>query len=201
MASFAARVNQTDARTSAPVAGASRSNREANMISPTAAARIFRPGRRLLAGLAGALAAVTVTFFAPVAQADTRCETAAYSARGVEIRGTRTAAVRPSERRACSAALSNCEARLDRVRWESGRRRPHARCEVIRLSYFSRPTHRPRYRDDYSRPWPRYERPERDWRRSAPRCNYRACERRYRSFRASDCSFQPYRGPRKRCPL
>lgn len=30
-------------------------------------------------------------------------------------------------------------------------------------------------------------------------CNVRACSRAYRSFRASDCTFQPYEGPRKLC--
>ncbi|WP_081448384.1 PBP1A family penicillin-binding protein [Fulvimarina pelagi] len=30
-------------------------------------------------------------------------------------------------------------------------------------------------------------------------CNVRACSRAYRSFRVSDCTFQPYRGPRKLC--
>jgi penicillin-binding protein 1A len=30
-------------------------------------------------------------------------------------------------------------------------------------------------------------------------CNYRACSRRYRSFRPSDCTYQPYRGPRTLC--
>lgn len=30
-------------------------------------------------------------------------------------------------------------------------------------------------------------------------CNIRACSRAYRSFRASDCTFQPYRGGRKIC--
>ena len=32
-------------------------------------------------------------------------------------------------------------------------------------------------------------------------CNYVACDERYRSFRARDCSFQPYEGPRRRCTL
>lgn len=32
-----------------------------------------------------------------------------------------------------------------------------------------------------------------------PSCNVSACQRAYRSFRASDCTFQPYRGPRKLC--
>jgi 1A family penicillin-binding protein len=31
------------------------------------------------------------------------------------------------------------------------------------------------------------------------RCNYDACARAYRSFRASDCSYQPYDGPRRSC--
>jgi len=30
-------------------------------------------------------------------------------------------------------------------------------------------------------------------------CNIQACERAYRSFRASDCTFQPYDGPRRLC--
>jgi penicillin-binding protein 1A len=34
---------------------------------------------------------------------------------------------------------------------------------------------------------------------AAPRCNYRACARAYRSFRSSDCTFQPYHGRRKLC--
>ena len=32
-----------------------------------------------------------------------------------------------------------------------------------------------------------------------PLCNVRACERAYRSFRESDCTYQPYSGPRKLC--
>lgn len=30
-------------------------------------------------------------------------------------------------------------------------------------------------------------------------CNFRACARAYRSFRPHDCTFQPYRGPRRLC--
>ena len=30
-------------------------------------------------------------------------------------------------------------------------------------------------------------------------CNFRICARAYRSFRATDCTFQPYRGPRRLC--
>jgi membrane peptidoglycan carboxypeptidase len=32
-----------------------------------------------------------------------------------------------------------------------------------------------------------------------PQCNVRACESAYRSFRASDCTYQPYSGPRRLC--
>lgn len=34
---------------------------------------------------------------------------------------------------------------------------------------------------------------------SAPACNVQACEAAYRSFRASDCTYQPYDGPRRFC--
>lgn len=34
-----------------------------------------------------------------------------------------------------------------------------------------------------------------------PSCDYRACASRYRSFRASDCTYQPYSGPRRICDL
>ncbi|WP_319530960.1 BA14K family protein [uncultured Cohaesibacter sp.] len=32
-------------------------------------------------------------------------------------------------------------------------------------------------------------------------CNYNACSYRYKSFRASDCTYQPYNGPRTYCRL
>jgi hypothetical protein len=32
-------------------------------------------------------------------------------------------------------------------------------------------------------------------------CNYEACAAEYRSFRASDCTYQPYDGPRQMCPI
>ena len=36
-------------------------------------------------------------------------------------------------------------------------------------------------------------------REASAACNFRACARSYRSFRASDCTFQPYRGRRRLC--
>jgi hypothetical protein len=32
-----------------------------------------------------------------------------------------------------------------------------------------------------------------------PACNQDACKRAYRSFRSSDCTFQPFEGPRRVC--
>ncbi|PLW77207.1 BA14K family protein [Cohaesibacter celericrescens] len=60
------------------------------------------------------------------------------------------------------------------------------------------------------RPHRHYRRPAiRHYRRPAPRryyrppprryCNVRACSAHYRSFRAYDCTFQPYNGPRRVC--
>jgi hypothetical protein len=34
---------------------------------------------------------------------------------------------------------------------------------------------------------------------SAPACNVQACEAAYRSFTASDCTYQPLEGPRRLC--
>nr|WP_309084454.1 PBP1A family penicillin-binding protein [Chelativorans sp.] len=34
---------------------------------------------------------------------------------------------------------------------------------------------------------------------AAPACNIEACSRMYRSFRASDCTYQPFSGPRRMC--
>jgi penicillin-binding protein 1A len=36
---------------------------------------------------------------------------------------------------------------------------------------------------------------------AAPACNVSACSRRYRSFRAEDCTYQPYRGSRRMCDI
>jgi BA14K-like protein len=34
---------------------------------------------------------------------------------------------------------------------------------------------------------------------AVPACNYDACAQAFRSFRSSDCSFQPFEGPRRVC--
>jgi hypothetical protein len=50
----------------------------------------------------------------------------------------------------------------------------------------------------YRQPQPQYYQPAPVY--AAPRyCNYDACSYAYRSFRGSDCTFQPYNGPRQYC--
>ena len=132
--------------------------------------------KSLLAAVLGA-AALTFAAASPAA-ADYRCVALAYNALGKRINGTRAVAERVIERRACRAALRRCERRLDGVRFDRGRRLPFARCEVRRVTFLGGG------RRDFG-----------------GYCNYRACERRYRSFRASDCTFKPFEGPRRLCRL
>lgn len=112
------------------------------------------------------------------ASSEVLCVAEAFRANGRLVRGTRAEVTRFRERRACRVALRRCERRLDRVRYARGRAMPFARCEVTDIYRVSTR----RSRDVH-------------W------CNYDACASRYRSFRARDCSFQPYHGPRRRCNL
>ncbi|WP_316859424.1 BA14K family protein [uncultured Cohaesibacter sp.] len=61
---------------------------------------------------------------------------------------------------------------------------------------------RPYFRPAPPRPYYRPP-PPRPVYRPAPRpyCNVPACAARYRSFRAWDCSYQPYNGPRRLCRM
>ena len=74
-----------------------------------------------------------------------------------------------------------------------------------RARYLNGPRYyRPRvYRPRYYRPFfynpPVYYRPRRAYRRGFSNAHYRYCYNRYRSYRASDNTFQPYRGPRRAC--
>lgn len=60
-----------------------------------------------------------------------RCETAAIRRNGRRLRGTYSAAVRKSQRRACRIALRECRHRLNRERRHDRRAYPFARCRVI----------------------------------------------------------------------
>ncbi|MEL6317681.1 MAG: BA14K family protein [Pseudomonadota bacterium] len=123
-------------------------------------------------------AAMLLGASAAPAAADFRCVTAAFNRFDDRIAGTRAVAERRFERRACLVALDRCERRLNRLRFETGRRRAFARCEIVRTRFVGR-----------ARP------------PSGFACNIDACANRYRSFRASDCTFQPFEGPRRRCAL
>lgn len=77
-----------------------------------------------------------------------------------------------------------------------------------RPGFYGRPFYRPRYyrpryyRPRYYRPRyyrPRYYRPRYSRRVGLSRRHVAYCARKYRSYRVSDNTFQPYRGPRRAC--
>lgn len=123
------------------------------------------------------------------AEAAVRCVAVAERINGARVPGTRTAVERRREMRACTIALNVCEDKLHERRYLTGRPMPFARCNVVRVRHVGYTAPR---RDFYPGPPPRAGRGY---------CNYSACEHRYRSFRASDCTFQPYHGPRRYCRL
>ena len=124
------------------------------------------------------------------AEAATRCVAVAFRANGDRVRGTRSIAERGNEFRACNRAIRRCENNLNFVRHQVGRPLPFARCDVVRVAHVAPAYHAPPPR--YNAPPPRY--------RAPAHCNVPACSAHYRSFRAHDCSFQPYGNrPRQRC--
>lgn len=60
-----------------------------------------------------------------------RCVAEASRRNGRALPATRSVEVRANRNRACNVAVAECNRALDRVRWQSGRRMPHARCDVI----------------------------------------------------------------------
>lgn len=115
-----------------------------------------------------------------------------------------------SNARAALAPLSvqavDAEVQLihDHRRWRGDRRHWHR-------DRRHRPGHRHHYRSGPSfsfhfGPPPRYHAPPPRYRHAPPRHAYRLpashvrwCHNRYRSYRASDNTFQPYHGPRRQC--
>lgn len=169
---------------------------------------VIRSARALALGalvsLGGAVAAPSE------AAAEVRCVAAGFTARGFELPNTRARAVRGVPRRACRVALRRCERRVERLRFETGRRLPFAQCEVLRRVRVgaARPHRGDQFGYDHGGGYrggdrSGYGRGYGDTYRflDGPSCNFSACDHRYRSFRASDCSFQPYHGPRRRCTL
>ena len=75
------------------------------------------------------------------------------------------------------------------------------RAETVqyRRYYRRRRYYRPRRYYRRWRPAPRYYAPRPRYRAALPRAHYNWCFNRYRSYRASDNTFQPYNGPRRRC--
>ena len=136
------------------------------------------------------------------AEAGVRCVAVAERINGTRVPGTRTVVERRREFRACNIALNVCEGKLQEARCFTGRPMPFARCNVVRVRQagYGRP-------NAHFAPPPHYGGPPRHFTPPPPQhhgrgyCNYAACEHRYRSFRASDCTFQPYHGPRKYCAL
>ncbi|MEL6977163.1 MAG: hypothetical protein AAGM38_00595 [Pseudomonadota bacterium] len=59
-----------------------------------------------------------------------RCAAQAFTRRGFEVSNTRAAEVRRNRRAACRVAIDRCERKLERKRDVTGKRFPHARCEV-----------------------------------------------------------------------
>ncbi len=70
-----------------------------------------------------------------------RCVAEASRRSGRALPATRSVEVRRNRHRACNVAVAECNRALDRVRWQSGRRMPHARCDVIRTTRVSDARH------------------------------------------------------------
>jgi hypothetical protein len=147
--------------------------------------------RRLaLSALGACLLFAAQSAVASPAEAAVRCVAVAERINGARVPSTRTAVERRREARACNIAINICEEKLHERRFITGRPMPFARCNVVRVRHvgYAGPS-----RGYYPAPPPRYDGPG--------YCNFSACAHRYRSFRASDCTFQPYHGPRKYCRL
>ncbi|MAW85251.1 MAG: hypothetical protein CMJ42_01850 [Phyllobacteriaceae bacterium] len=143
--------------------------------------------RILIPGLAGLTLAVAA-LLAPPAQAATGGERAVPAA-STGIAGTVAVPGATVEQKAVQTAQRRDWRRPPRRDW----RRPPRRD-------WRRPPPR-RWRAPPPAVWVVPPPPRRVYRRPPPAyCNYNACARAYRSFRASDCTYQPYGGgPRRYC--
>lgn len=124
-----------------------------------------------------AAAALAVGFGAGVAadaHAEARCTVVAKQLDGAALDETRTEAADRARHLACGAAVGVCDAKLTVIRLEDGvfpGDYPGAYCQVESASVIA------------------FEHA----------CDVSACASAYRSFRASDCTFQPYGGSRRLC--
>lgn len=88
---------------------------------------------RLLKARRVVLACLSAPFFlnGAAAPAQAACVAAALNRFDLQIEGTRSVTRGIFPRVVCNRALSRCERRLNRLRIDTGRPRPHARCVVI----------------------------------------------------------------------
>ncbi len=133
-------------------------------------------GRCAVAGIV--VAAAVVAMAAPTSAA-TRCVAKAKTSDGTILDATVGSAVALSPITACQNALKSCAADLP----ESAQA---AKCEVVEATETQ----------DKVTVAAVQRRPAEA---VSDLCNIDACRRAYRSFRASDCTFQPNRGPRRLC--
>ena len=92
--------------------------------------RSFGAGRRLALRLAALCLSGFFVAGAPTS-AEAACVAAAINGAGKQIRDTRSITHGIFPRNVCRRALRHCERRLDEIRYETGRARPRARCEII----------------------------------------------------------------------
>ena len=97
---------------------------------PSVSYPVFVFGRRSALRLAALCLSGLMAAAAPAA-AEAACVAVALNGKGQQIRGTRSITHGIFPRNVCRRALRHCERRLDEIRYDSGRRRPHAHCEII----------------------------------------------------------------------
>lgn len=131
-----------------------------------------------------AAAAAVVTLSSGVAEAAVSCVAAAAEPDGALVEGARAEATREASHLACGDAIGVCSAQFTALRLADGvfpGPWPGAYCQVEAVTASA-------------------GRSAGSLRVGAQTaCDLSACAAAYRSFRASDCSFQPFQGPRKRC--
>ena len=123
------------------------------------------------------------------------CNVVAVIVSGRRVPGFEATARGPDGAEACRKAMRQCRTMLDQARSSTGLALPSAECQPLETTQL--------IPDPIEPPAEVVERAGRGTQPATaeadPSCNVTVCSRRYRSFRASDCTFQPYNGPRRRC--
>jgi hypothetical protein len=178
-------------------------------------AGLFR-GRHPLAVVLGAAALAAGLFAMPVVAEDSpdtqstppqttatvtdttervECNAVAVIVSGRRVPGFEATARGPDGATACRVALQQCQSMLENARESTGLDLPSAECQPLETVQLipdpvdaTETAAAPGSTDNQD-----------EAQRVDPSCNINVCSQRYRSFRASDCTFQPYNGPRRRC--